>query len=72
MTKVLGLHATKVFYIQKEKTKNYKEAESTPPQHFALWQKRAWQIPRQKSTVALDLPPLEVVQQMPQRMPKGK
>jgi hypothetical protein len=72
MTKVLGLHATKVFCIQKEKTKSYKEAESTPPQHCAPWQKKARQIPRQKSTVALELPPLEVVQQMPQRMPKGK
>jgi hypothetical protein len=72
MTKVLGLHATKVFYIQKKKTKSYKEAESTPPQHFAPWQKRARQIPRQKSTAALDLPLLEVVQQLPQKMPKEK
>jgi hypothetical protein len=68
MIKVLGLHVTKVFYIQKKKTTNYKEAESTPPQHFAPWQKRARQIPRQKSIAALDLPPLEVVQQTPRRI----
>jgi hypothetical protein len=72
MTKGLGLHATNVFYIQKEKSKSYKEAESTPPQHLAPWQKRARHIPRQKSMAALDLPPLEMVQQMPRRMPKEK
>jgi hypothetical protein len=35
MIKVLGLHVTKVLYIQKKKTTSYKEAESTPPQHCA-------------------------------------
>jgi hypothetical protein len=41
LTKVLGLHATTRFYIQKDKMENYKKAESTPPQHFAPWQKKA-------------------------------
>jgi hypothetical protein len=43
-----------------------------PPQHFALWQKRAWQIHRQQSKEAWVLPLLESVQQMSQRQPKEK
>jgi hypothetical protein len=29
-------------FTSKAEIENYKEAESTPPQHFAPWQKKAW------------------------------
>jgi hypothetical protein len=41
---------------------SYKEAESTPPQHFAPWQKKSWQNHLQLLTEAQDLPPLGVAQ----------
>jgi hypothetical protein len=37
LAKVLGLHATKGFYIQKKKLKAIEEPKSMPPQHFAPW-----------------------------------
>jgi hypothetical protein len=40
LTKVLGLYMTKRFFTSKE-IENYREAKSTPPQHFAPWQKKA-------------------------------
>jgi hypothetical protein len=40
-TKVLGLHVTKEFLHSKGEIKSYKEAKSTPPQHFAPWHKKA-------------------------------
>jgi hypothetical protein len=36
-----------------------KEAESTPTQHVALWQRKAWQILRQQLKVARNQPSLE-------------
>jgi hypothetical protein len=42
LTKVLGLHGTKGFFTSKAEIENYREAESTPPQHFAPWQTKAW------------------------------
>jgi hypothetical protein len=39
MAKVLGLHLIEVFTFNRRKLKNYKKAESTPPQHYAPWKK---------------------------------
>jgi hypothetical protein len=46
-------------FTSKAEIGKYKEAESTPPQHFAPWQRKAWQIQRQQLQEARALPSLE-------------
>jgi DNA gyrase/topoisomerase IV subunit B len=59
LTKVLGLHMTKSFYIKRRNEKLKQEAESMPPQHFAPWQRKAWQNQRQQLKEAQNQPSLE-------------
>jgi hypothetical protein len=49
-------------FTSKAQLKNYRKAESTPPQHFAPWQKTVWQIHRQQLKEARVLPSLELAQ----------
>jgi hypothetical protein len=49
-------------FTSKAAIENYKEGESMPPQHFAPWQKRAWQIQCQQLKEARVLPSLELAQ----------
>jgi hypothetical protein len=49
-------------FTSKVEIKNYKEAESTSPQHFAPWQKKARQTHRQQLKEARVLPSLELAQ----------
>jgi hypothetical protein len=59
LTKVLGLHTTKGFYIKSRNEKLQQEAESTPPQHFAPWRRKAWQNQCQQLKEARNQPSLE-------------
>jgi hypothetical protein len=59
LTKVLGLRMTKSFYTKKRNEKLQQEAESTPPQHFAPWQRKAWQNQPQQLKEARNQPSLE-------------